>query len=131
MPDYSQQFTLSPTNCVANGQFETGADWAQIAGEDEDIEIGDGRLVCTGNGRNVVEQIVSGGNLQDGDTVLIMVEVVSGGGGCTFGDRGVTLAPGTICIFSTVTAQRNLYFDFEEQAAEIDSVRVRKVTFAA
>lgn len=131
MPDFSTQFDLNTTNCVANGQFETGANWTQTAGEDADIEIGDGRLVCTGNGRNVVEQTVTGGGLQDGDTVLIMVEVVSGGGNCGFGDRGVSLAPGTICVFSTVQPNRTFHFDFEDTPAEIDSVRLRKVTFAA
>lgn len=131
MPDLSSQFNLDNTNCVANSQFETGANWTQVAGDDADIEIGDGRLKCTGNGRNLVQQTVSGGNLQDGDTVLLMVEVISGSGSCSFGDRGVGLAPGTICVFSTVQPGRELTFDFEGTAAEIDSVRLRKAVFAA
>lgn len=129
MPDFSTQFDLSSTNCVANGQFETGANWAQTIGEDADIEIGDGRLTCTGNGRNAVRQTVSGGGLQTGDIVLLMVECVSGGGVCSFGDGGIGLSPGTHCRLVTVTEGRDLTFDFEDTAAEIDSVKLRKATF--
>lgn len=129
MPDFSTQFDLSSTNCVANSQFETGANWTQIAGEDSDIEIGDGRLICTGNGRNTVRQVVSGGGLQTGDTALLMVEVVSGGGICSFGSGSIGLSPGTHCRLVSVAEGRDLTFDFEDTAAEIDSVKIRKATF--
>lgn len=126
MPDYSNQFQLH-SSVVANGNFDSSANWTVVAGEG--ISFTGGRLVSDGNGRNVVQQQVSG--LNDGDTCLLMVEVTSGEGICSFGDRGIGLSSGTHCVFCTADINMLLTFDFEDVAAQIESVRLRKAVFAS
>lgn len=122
---YDTQFELSP-NVLSDPDFDTGSGWDIVSGEDIQFN---GKLVCGGDGRNVVSQEIGG--IEEGEYALLEAVVVSGGGILSCGSSGITLSTGHHAVITTMGADKMLYFDFEDSPCEVESVSLRRAMFAA